>query len=196
MSTQPYSGSENEPTQGKDEWVTVARLGRTRGLRGELFALALGSRPDSYGAGSRVFLFDRAERPLFAGRASEVESVRHVADRLVLKFRGVDTIAAAEPLQGAEVRIPISERPVLPEGEYYETDLAGCVVSERATGDPVGTVERLLDFGGTPLLQVRPPGGNGEILIPLAKSICVEIDPANRKIAVDLPEGLKDLNRA
>ncbi len=179
----------------KDEWVTVARLGRTRGLRGELFAVGLSSRPDRYGELDRVFLFDRAAQPLAGGRPWELESARYIADRLVLKFRGVDSIEAAEPLQGAEVRIPASERPALPEDEYYETDLVGCAVIDRASGETLGTVEQMLEFGGPPLLDVRPPGGSGEILIPLAKAICVEIDPGNRRIVVDLPEGLKDLNR-
>jgi ribosomal 30S subunit maturation factor RimM len=35
----------------------------------------------------------------------------------------------------------------------------------------------------------------GELLIPFAGSICTEIDPSRRRILVDLPEGLKDLNR-
>jgi 16S rRNA processing protein RimM len=173
----------------------VARLGKTRGLRGELFAIGLSSEQDRYRELNRVFLFDRGGRPLEGGRAWELESARYVADRLVLKFRGVDTVSAAEPLQGADVCIPLSERPALPADEYYETDLVGCSVVERAAGSVLGVVERMLDFGGTALLEVRPAGGGSEILIPLAKSICVEIDPGNRRIAVELPEGLKDLNR-
>jgi len=35
----------------------------------------------------------------------------------------------------------------------------------------------------------------GELMIPFARKICVDIDPANKRIAVELPEGLKDLNR-
>lgn len=164
-------------------------------MRGELFATGLSSRPERYGELGRVYLFDRAEKPLAGGSPWEVESARFIADRLVFKFRGVETISAAEPLQGAEVRIPAADRPALPEDEYYESDLTGCAVIERATGETLGTVCGMLEFGGPPLLDVRPAGGNGEILIPLAKSICVEIDPANRRIVVVLPEGLKDLNR-
>ena len=35
----------------------------------------------------------------------------------------------------------------------------------------------------------------GNLLIPFTRAICVEIEPARRRIAVELPEGLKDLNR-
>ena len=42
--------------------------------------------------------------------------------------------------------------------------------------------------GGAGLLVV-----DGGLMIPFARSICVEIHPAARRIAVELPEGLKDL---
>ena len=51
-----------------------------------------------------------------------------------------------------------------------------------------GVVKRGKDAG---LLVVE-----GGLLIPFARSICVEIDPAAKRIAVELPEGLKELNRS
>jgi len=35
----------------------------------------------------------------------------------------------------------------------------------------------------------------GGLLIPFARAICVEIDPLAKRIAVELPDGLKGLNR-
>ena len=50
----------------------------------------------------------------------------------------------------------------------------------------------LWDEGGASgLLQVGP-----DLLIPFARSICVSIDVTGKRIEVDLPEGLKDLNRS
>ena len=37
-------------------------------------------------------------------------------------------------------------------------------------------------------------GGRGEILIPLAADICVQIDPQTARIVVSPPEGLIELN--
>ena len=45
---------------------------------------------------------------------------------------------------------------------------------------------------GTPILQVDSP--RGELLIPLAQDICVQIDTDARRINVVLPEGLRELN--
>jgi ribosomal 30S subunit maturation factor RimM len=63
-------------------------------------------------------------------------------------------------------------------------------VIDRRTGESLGRVEGWEDSGGVGLLAVE-----GGLLVPFARSICVEIDPAVRRIVVELPEGLKDLNR-
>ena len=170
-----------------DQWVAVALLGKTRGNRGELTALALSSKPERYEALHDVYLF--GEGLPSAGEKHEVESSWFHDGILILKFRGVDSISDAERLSGAEVRVPFSERAPLEEGEFFEDDLIGCEVLERATGQSLGRVSAWLDGGGSGLLVV------GDLLIPFARHICVEIDPANRRIAVELPDGLKDLNR-
>jgi 16S rRNA processing protein RimM len=121
----------------------------------------------------------------------EVEWVWEHRGRPVFKFRGVDSISDAELLQGAEVRIPAEERPELPPGEFYHSDLIGCDVVERQTGQVLGTVRELQEHGGPGLLAVDRT--EGELLVPFARSICTEIDVAGRRIVVDLPEGLKEL---
>jgi 16S rRNA processing protein RimM len=165
-------------------WVAIARLGKTRGIRGELTALALSNKPERYQNLSSVFLFGD-------GRRYEVESTWFHNATLIFKFRGVDTISDAEQLSGAEVRVPISERAPLDEGEFFESDLVGCEVVDRPTGESLGRVTRFDEAGSSGLLVI----GNDELLIPFVRSICVEIDPAAKRIAVELPEGLKDLNR-
>ena len=113
-------------------------------------------------------------------------------DRLIFKFVGIDSISAAEPLAGFEVLIPGSERVALPEGEYYLADLIGCEVIHHQTDQSIGVVSGWQEHGGPPLLEVRRTDGS-ELLIPFAKSICIAIDPALRRIEVDMPEGLDTL---
>jgi len=172
----------------ENQWVTVARLGRAWGIRGELAAVALTSKPERFQRLEGVFLF-REGRELDPGRF-QVESVREHLRVWLFKLKGVDTMSQAELLEHAEVRIPIGERLALEESEHYLSDLVGCAVRDRATGDLLGTVTGWQDAGGAGLLEV-----DGELLIPFARSICVEIDTAAKRISVNLPEGLKDLNR-
>ena len=119
-----------------------------------------------------------------------VESTWFHQGTLIFKFRGVDTISDAERLNGLEVRIPMGQRTALDPGEFFQSELVGCEVVDRRTGESLGRVSEWQDSGGPGLLVV-----GGDLLIPFARAICVEIDPAARRIAVELPEGLKDLNR-
>jgi 16S rRNA processing protein RimM len=144
--------------------------------------------PGRYQQLCEVFLFGTA--PPLDGVRFEIESAREHAGQLILKFRGVDTISQAEEIENAEVRVPFAQRADLPEGEFFQSDLIGCEVRDRTSGQPIGLVTGWQDAGGAGLLEI---GDN--LLIPFAKAICVDIDTRAKRILVDLPEGLKDVNR-
>jgi 16S rRNA processing protein RimM len=174
-----------------DGWVTIAVLGRSRGNRGEITALGF-SKPERYSSLREVFLFFGPTQ----GRGTApvrlvVESTWFHQRTLIFKFQGIDTITDAETLAGAEVRIPASERAPLDPGEFFQSDLVGCEVVERRTGERLGPVTAWEDAGGAGVLVLE-----GGLMIPFARSICVTIDPARRSIEVELPEGLKELNRS
>jgi 16S rRNA processing protein RimM len=170
-------------------WVTLAVLGRTHANRGELTAVAMTSKPERFASLREAYLFSAAGDENEPHRV-EIESVWEHGDRLVFKFLGIDTISEAEIWKGAELRIPAGQRAPLEEGEFYFSDLVGCEVWDRKLGDRVGVVAFMREFGGPGVLELD----NG-LLIPFARAICVNIDPAARRIDVDLPEGLRELNR-
>ena len=101
----------------------------------------------------------------------------------------------ARKLVGLEVQVPLADRVKLPAGSYYISDLVGCAVREK-DGSDVGTVRDVEIHGdvisGTPNLVVDT--ARGELLIPLAQEICVDVDLTARRIVVVLPEGLRELN--
>jgi 16S rRNA processing protein RimM len=145
------------------------------------------------------FLEDRfhSGAELFARRTGAVEtmtltSVRFHKGRPIVGIAGVDTMTAAEGLAGVELRIPIDRLSPLPADTFYYHDLVGCAVETR-TGDVVGTVTGVEGEPGGYRLVVA--GAHGEVLIPLAAAICTTIDIPGRKIVVDPPEGLLDLNQ-
>jgi 16S rRNA processing protein RimM len=118
----------------------------------------------------------------------EVENTWMHGEHLIFKFQGVDSISDAEKLAGAEVSIPFEQRAELGDDEVYQSDLIGCDVIDP-TGRSLGLVTDFQETGGTPLLTV-----GDELLIPFAKSICIEIDLERKRIVVNLPDGLLDLN--
>jgi 16S rRNA processing protein RimM len=128
---------------------------------------------------------------LLEGRPYEVEHARAYVDRLVLKLVGVADATRAASLKGLEVAAPPGEVPILPEGRYWVSRLLGARVADETRGD-LGTVEDVVETGGTDLLLVREASGR-ERLVPLAREIVVGIDDAAGLIRVRLPEGLFEL---
>ena len=163
-------------------FVTIARIRRAWGRHGEVLADLFTDFPQRLEETRQVVL-DR--------RPARLERFRLHQGRVVLKFAGVDDIPAADNLAGCEVRIPIGERRRLQGSAVYWDELPGCRVVERGT--ELGVVRHLDPTVGTPVLVVDTP--EGELLVPFAEEICRRIDLAGRVIDVELPEGLRELNR-
>jgi 16S rRNA processing protein RimM len=162
------------------DWISVAQLGKPRGVRGEIVGYSLSSKPDR---------FARLKTVRILSTPYEVEEVWEHRGALVFKFAGIDSMTDAEKLRGAEVQVPASERIELEPGEYFHSDLVGCEVREKSSGRVVGKVTSFEEYGGPQLLEID----NGRLLIPFVKAICIDIRPGEKLILADLPEGLEDL---
>ncbi|HEX8501854.1 MAG TPA: ribosome maturation factor RimM [Pyrinomonadaceae bacterium] len=173
---------------GALELVLVARVARPRGVRGEVACELLTDFPER---------FERVEEliAVFPGggrRRLGLEGHWLHGDRVVLKLEGYDTPEASAALAGCELAVPESEAVELEEGEFYDWQLEGCRV-ETVEGRDVGAVREVLHTGGeAPVLVIRDERGR-ENLVPLAESICVEIDVHAKLIRVDAPEGLLEM---
>ena len=122
----------------------------------------------------------------------EVEFSRRQHGRLILKLRGIDSISEVERLVGAELGVLEEQLPPAAEGTFYTFHLKGCDVV-TVSGELVGTVTDVMDSGGTHILRVD--GKEGELLIPFAESYLRKVDLGQRRIVVELPDDLRDLNK-
>jgi 16S rRNA processing protein RimM len=109
----------------------------------------------------------------------------------VIGIDGIETMNDAETLAGGELRVPVEQLAVLPEGTFYHHDLIGCRV-ETTGGEAIGIVTDVEGTSGGSRLIVDAPGR--EVQIPLAAEICTTIDVAAKRIVIEPPEGLLDLN--
>ena len=170
-----------------DDSLTIGKIRKTHGRRGEVAADILTDFPDRFGAGEQLLLSD--------GSAVEprlLETSRFHKGRVILKFAGCDSIEAAEALIGRWIVVPREARRTLPPGVVYLADLIGCAVREM--GQTLGVVEAIDETIGAPvLLRVRT--AEGELLVPFAAEICRIVDVGKQEIEVRLPEGLLELNR-
>jgi 16S rRNA processing protein RimM len=181
---QKRNGEEGPAVRNQsEELVTVARVVKTRGLRGEVVADLLTDFPDRFsGLDSLIAVKANSNR-----ESLRIEEHWLQGKRLVLKFVGYDSIEAAQELVGYELAVPESERVPLPENQFYTWELIGCRV-ETVAGEDLGTVRDVTVTGSVEILMID--GHQRELLIPMVEDICVGIDVARKLIRVDPPEGL------
>jgi len=117
--------------------------------------------------------------------------VRFHQGRPVIGLEGIETMNEAEALAGAELKVSAAAAGTLPEDTYYHYDLIGCEVTDRS-GKAIGPVTGV--EGTMEMSRLVVAGSHGEVLIPLVAEICTEIDLAGRRIVVNPPDGLLELN--
>ncbi|GAC1431336.1 MAG: hypothetical protein NVS1B11_12260 [Terriglobales bacterium] len=177
------------------EFITLARVLKTQGRRGEVAVEVHTSIPDRFHEGLHLFALPKeakagAEREVGI-RELTIEDLRPHKELLVLKFRGVDSISEAETLVGCELQVPSVERAKLDDGWTYVSDLVGCIVwdDDREVGS---VTDVQFGAGEAPLLIVR--SGAKEYEIPFAQEFLESVDSAGKRIQMRLPEGLLEVN--
>jgi len=166
-----------------EDLVAVAKITRTRGLKGEVVCDIVTDFPERFDDLDDVI----AVMPDGERRELKIEKHFFQNGRVVLRFEGYDSIERGETLRGADICVPEKDAIELEEDEFFDWQLAGCCV-ETIDGTPIGEVTELMRTGGTELLVVK--GETKEYLIPFAEAICVEVDVENKLIRVDPPDGL------
>jgi 16S rRNA processing protein RimM len=166
-----------------EDLVAIAKIVRSRGLRGELVADVLTDFPERFDGLENVI----GVSPDGTRTDLKIEDSWFQKDRIVFRISGFDSIEKADTLRGVEICIPESEAAELDEDEFFDWQLKGCEV-ETIEGERIGVVRELMRTGGTEILVVENAGR--EYLIPFAETICTDVDIDSKKIRVDPPEGL------
>ena len=167
--------------------VTVGRIVRPHGIKGAVVVEPTSDfAAERFQSGSEL-QWQRLGEPA----AVRVLEGREFKGRWVVMLEGVTSMNDAETLRGLELKVPPDDRKALTAGAYYVHDLEGCEVV-TTDGTAVGRVNAVDLTVGTPVLVVA--GETGEVMIPLAEEICRSVDPAGKRIVIDPPAGLIDLN--
>jgi 16S rRNA processing protein RimM len=189
------------PPENQENWVWLARIRRSQGRKGEVFADILTDFPEKFAERKRLWLIADPDSP--RGQANqtprEIELQAHWLHKggIVLHFAQSSSISEAETLAGLIVAIPLEQRAPLGDDEVYIADLIGCTLIDVAGAEPVavGQIEDVdRTAGPVALLVVNRPGSDDEILIPFAKSYVRRIDLAAKRVEMALPAGLLELN--
>jgi 16S rRNA processing protein RimM len=135
-------------------WVSVGRVGRPHGLKGEFVVERPSESSERFAVGARVYV----------GREpAEVIASKRSGGRLVVKLD-----RAAE--RGAELELPESELPPPEEGSYYEFQLVGLAVVDE-DGRELGRVEEIQPGVANDVLRL-----DWGIALPLVEACVLDVD--------------------
>jgi 16S rRNA processing protein RimM len=172
------------------EFITLARVVKTQGRRGEVAGEIYSDVPGRFSVGMKLLALPR--EPDAHRRELEVEDIWPHKGLLALKFAGVDSISDAETLVGCELQLPRSQRSELRAGWNYVSDLVGCAVLDH--GGEIGRIEDVqFGAGEAPLLIVRAAASK-LFEVPFAEAYLDSIDVKGKQVRMKLPEGLLEVN--
>jgi 16S rRNA processing protein RimM len=173
------------------DWITLAVVIKTQGRHGEVATELHTDVPNRFQRDMTLWALAKDGQR----REVTVEELWPHKSFLVLKFQGVETINDAEPLVGAELQLPSTERAELESGWTYLSDLIGCTVFDG--GREIGKIEDVqFGAGEAPLLVVRGKDQKPKLPyeIPYAEAFLEKVDLEHRQIRMKLPEGLLEVN--
>ena len=182
-------------TASLEDWVLLAHIVRPQGRNGEVLADLFTDFPEHFAQRKRLCLRPPAGSSREPVREAKVDSHWLHKGRVVLKFCQVDSITDAEKLRGFDVVVPREERIPLEGDAVYVSDLLGMRVIDVSGGGAVdaGEITDVEPEGAGPaMLAVRSPAGE-EVLIPFVRAYLKKMDIEGRRLEMDLPRGLLDL---
>lgn len=167
------------------ELISVGQIINTQGHRGEVRVWPLTDNPKRFQAND-VFVAELNQKTFNL----TVDSVRNQKNFLVIKFREIEDMNAAEKMKNALLKIPKDQLIDLPEDTFFIFEIIGMDVYTDE-GFYLGKVKDVTQTGSNDLYTVK--GESKEYLIPAVKNIVREISREEKKITITPVEGLLEL---
>jgi 16S rRNA processing protein RimM len=170
---------------GDDSLITVGRILRPHGIRGEVKVVPSTDWPERYNELSSLCL----ALPDGEKKWIKIEQVSVQQNSVILKLSGFENRSQADTLRSIEIYVREKELPSLPEGHYYIHDLVGMIV-KTVLGKKIGSVVDMIQMPAQDIYVVDADGK--EIMIPAVKEFVKRIDMQKKEIWIDPIEGLID----
>jgi 16S rRNA processing protein RimM len=164
------------------EYLSIGQIINIHGFRGEVKVYPLTNEISRFNKLKEVYIEENSQLVKY-----EVERVKFLSNTVVMKLKGIETEEAAKKLRNFYVKVDRKSAVKLPKHTYFICDLIDLEVYD-VKGTLLGKVRDVIQTGSNDVYVVGNSGK--DILIPALKDVVKEVDLWNKKIIVDLPEGL------
>ena len=167
--------------------LKVGKIVNTHSLKGEVKVISSTDfEEERFKKGSKL-LITRGNQLI---REVVVQSYRNHKNFLLVKFEGIDSVEEAEKLKNLQIKIDSDEVGELEENEFYFHEIIGCQVFDE-NRKLLGEIIEILTPGANDVWVIKGENGK-EILIPYIEDVVKKIDITNKKVNIEVMEGLID----
>lgn len=164
------------------EYIEIGKIVNTRGVKGELKIVPLTEKPTRF-SDLKILLIQDKDKIL----EKEIEYVKYYKNDVYIKLKEINDLDAAEKLKEKMVLIDRENAIKLPLGSYFVFELIGCEIFEK--DKKIGELVNIISTGSNDVYIVKGINQK-EILIPALKSVVKKISVEDKRIEVELPEGM------
>ncbi len=162
------------------EYIKVGKIVNTHGIKGCLKCMPLTDDPDRFEELEYVYTEkDNTRR--------KIMDVWFRKDMVYLMLENINDMNAAESFKDTYISIYEDQLRELPQDSYYLFDLEGMEVFS-SEGEHLGKIDIVYQTGANDVYEVI--NGNKSFLIPAVKEVVKEVDIKNKKMVINIIEGL------
>ncbi|HEX9614608.1 MAG TPA: ribosome maturation factor RimM [Bacteroidota bacterium] len=163
--------------------ISIGRITKTVGVRGQLFVELFAGRPDRLSGLKEVFT-GASESEV---RSWGIESLEARRNGTVLKLQNLDGLDEAEALRGLYVFVEDGQRISLDVGTFFVHEIIGLRAVDE-NGADLGTVTDVLSLPGGDVWVVR--AGQKDAMIPAVSEFIRRVDTRAGTVVIHTIEGL------
>jgi len=167
------------------QYLEIGKIPAPHGINGEVKVIPLTDNPERYLDLDWVYIEKGTEL-----NKHHISNVKFLKNTVIVKFKEINNRNEAELLRNFYLKIDRSNAVKLPKDSYFICDIVDCEVYD-IKGAKIGVVYEVIETGSNDVYVVKRERGK-DVLIPALKSVVKDISISEKKITVELPEGLID----
>lgn len=161
------------------EIIVVGRLGKPRGIYGEIFVTSETDFPERFKGLKKILVQNKKEWQSFS-----IESDRFISGRPVFKFEGYDSSESVSRLTNRNLGVKKTELVVLPKDSFFHFDLIGCAVYDL-DDELVGEIKEVDNYPGNDVYLIEDKKTKETMRIAAVKEFVKDVDIKNKVIKID-----------
>lgn len=168
----------NNKSKKNENRIVIGKAGAPQGIHGDIRVIPLTDFPERFEELDYVYADD--ER-------LDIISVKYHKQFVLLRFKQYDVRETVAALTGKLLMIDKKDAMPLDEGEYYTFDIIGLEVFDLENNS-LGHITEVLKTGSNDVYVASKKGEAKQLMIPALKAVVKEINIAEGKMVVDMPE--------